>query len=784
MIGRKLILMLIVLITMTVSLSAGITRKDAENIVLLQILSNDIGKVDVYSLSTLLNSGDKILISDRQLNCPYFQNWVFLVDDFVRASWAHPCRYIFVNEANGNYQIINETMPPFDMSYYEIISEMQFNLENYLVTDPNATIENSREPNDHLYAVLINGGICSTFNDVRFWNDLSAIYCTLTQVYGYKHENIYVHSTDGLIDNNYGRLDLDQVLPYTNDIDHGAFKDDIEDTFDTLANEMDSHDQLFVYVTDHGDTQNRIQLWGNDTINTLELNTMLNSIESSEIVVVMGQCYSGGFISNPVNVTGSHRTIFTSTNASEGSYLELWITGGNYDEFVFYWTTAARGYFPGLRPWELSEYEVDEFPFNNYFNYGPTHPAAYDPDLNGDGFIQMEEAFDYANNFDTWSPEGYYNTSYPVGHPGHIYAGCDEHPCSSQNIGFQEDLLCLTGITGIIENSQNVSGKFLLSEIGIQIEDGVSLSISNGSSFYLSNQSKIIADELSSLNIGNLVNFYGENATLIADPPLIPETIPGNKIEINGNLIIGSEINLNIENDNYWDGMYIYDCPYMITMNYPTINNCNLYSEGTMMTINDGSLTNCEISHYGQDLEIYDSQLTNSIIYANEPDPLEQSSFVFNNGSIVNSDNAKTAITISSYYDFQINENYINSLGSAIYLYESGYGQENQIKNNELNGTGTYFGVRLYHSYAQIEGHNTITNKQIGVVGLNNCQISMNGSNYSPYQIIHNNNFDELVFTHDSFPYSFHYNQIFDDADHSYYLLKCADHGYSRAHNV
>ena len=100
MIGRKLILMLIVFISMTVNLSAGITRKDAENIVLLQILSNDIGKVDVYNLSTLLNSGDKILISDRQLNCPYLQNWVFFVDDFVFANWDHACIYIFVNETN------------------------------------------------------------------------------------------------------------------------------------------------------------------------------------------------------------------------------------------------------------------------------------------------------------------------------------------------------------------------------------------------------------------------------------------------------------------------------------------------------------------------------------------------------------------------------------------------------------------------------------------------------------------------------------------------------------
>jgi hypothetical protein len=270
------------------------------------------------------------------------------------------------------------------------------------------------------------------------------------------------------------------------------------------------------------------------------------------------ELHCGGFITDEYNITGSHRSIYTAANTTDGSYFELWITGGAYDEFLFYWTAAARGRFPGLFPWELGD-QVTEFDFDDIFIYGDPHPAAYDPDLNGDGFVQMGEAFDYANNFDTWSPEGYYNTSYPQGHPGHQYVGCDEHPCSSQNIGFQEDLLCLTGITGILENSQNVSGSFLLSETGIQIEDGVSLSISNGSSFYLSNQSIIVVDDLSSLNIGNSVSFYGETATIIADPPLIPETIPGNKIEIHGDVTIGTDVQFNVENDNYWDGIFIFN---------------------------------------------------------------------------------------------------------------------------------------------------------------------------------------------------------------------------------
>jgi hypothetical protein len=264
MIRRKIVLLLTILITVSVTLSAGITRKEAENIVLLQILSDDIGKVDVYSLITLLSSEDKILISDRQLNCPFPQNWVFFVDDFVFANWDHACRYIFVNEANGEYQIVNETLSPLNLIDYEKISEMQYSLENHLLTDPEATIENSREPDDHLYAVIINGGYNPAENDNRFWNNMSAIFCTLTQVYGYKPENIYVHSADGTLANNHHNMDFDGpiIRPNSIDIKYPAFYDDIEDTFENLEAELGSDDQLFVYVTDHGALPTRITLWG------------------------------------------------------------------------------------------------------------------------------------------------------------------------------------------------------------------------------------------------------------------------------------------------------------------------------------------------------------------------------------------------------------------------------------------------------------------------------------------------------------------------------------------
>ena len=90
---------------------------------------------------------------------------------------------------------------------------------------------------------------------------MSAIYCTLTDVYGYHRNNIFVHYDSASTNDNISKdLDGDDV----DDIDYDAYKTDIIKTFQELSGETDTipeipklgqGDQLFVYVTDHGGTQ-------------------------------------------------------------------------------------------------------------------------------------------------------------------------------------------------------------------------------------------------------------------------------------------------------------------------------------------------------------------------------------------------------------------------------------------------------------------------------------------------------------------------------------------------
>lgn len=88
-------------------LQAQYTKQQAIDLVLNNILSNELNQVDVYMLDITKSNQNNILLGDRTtINLPYSNNWVCFVDDNPFANWAHSCRYILIDEASGNYQIV------------------------------------------------------------------------------------------------------------------------------------------------------------------------------------------------------------------------------------------------------------------------------------------------------------------------------------------------------------------------------------------------------------------------------------------------------------------------------------------------------------------------------------------------------------------------------------------------------------------------------------------------------------------------------------------------------
>lgn len=499
-----------------------ITGETAQKIVIDNIISDNIGKVDVYFLR---NSAQKYvcdkekrlqLFHGKEIDFPYENNWVFFVDDYPPMNWFHPCRYIFIDPQTGNYKIVQHEVYPENLREdYDLVVEMPRPNNNLLQkASKSAEIQTvtTAVSNPNLYAVIISGT-----DEDQYWRDISAIYCTLNQVYGFTKDNIFVHYAEGRA--NLGH-DLDDPEDPSYDFDYSAYKGNIERTFKNLTGEwtndtnvpaLDINDHLYVFVTDHGGLgqggHTYIVLPNDVDLYDYELAEYVDALNCAQITFVMQQCFSGGFIDDltdydTYDVKCKHRTIHTACDYDEYSICEMHISDWKYDEFIFYWTAAARGYYPVIdEPWNVDQdAPVGSFSFNSISTL-ISHPSDYDPDLNSDGKIQMEEAFDYANNFDTWSEYGYY-CPYPT--PPYCYY--TESPQDVNNIGFEEDLLCLEGISGTIENSQCVEGNFLICD-DLEIDNNTALDIHDSTTFHFVDGA--------SLTVNGSMNVIGTSSSLI-----------------------------------------------------------------------------------------------------------------------------------------------------------------------------------------------------------------------------------------------------------------------------
>jgi hypothetical protein len=222
------------------------------------------------------------------------------------------------------------------------------------------------------YALLLSGGVDSANNHARYLNDLTEIYWTLRNVYGYSASRIFVLYADG---------------SGPGWVTNAATRANLFSTFATLQSMMGSNDELVMFVTNHGGqivsgtNQARIWLWNYESIADWEVANQVNLLPSgAKKYFVFGQCYSGGMVDN---LAGPNRHIAAACGFNEFS----WACDGsndqgncgslNFDEFVMHWTAALTGSYP---------------------NGAPLLASA---DSNFDGIISLDEAFFYARNWDT-----------------------------------------------------------------------------------------------------------------------------------------------------------------------------------------------------------------------------------------------------------------------------------------------------------------------------------------------------------------------------------------------
>lgn len=232
-----------------------------------------------------------------------------------------------------------------------------------------------------LYAVLVNGGRNRLTNHERYWNDCAFLYRTLRQTYRVPKRNITVLMSDGgapsedmLRADERGFLSspIDLDGDGQSDVDYPATEEALVSALFSLSRRLNVYDHLFLFIIDHGGTyggdNSFIWLWNDERMTDYYLASLLDKFRVGSIVILMGQCYSGGFMADLMR---EGRVMATACSDNEQSWK---CPDRPYEEFVYHWTCAVNG--------------ADE--------YG--HPVY--ADTNDDGEVSMQEAFRYAQAHD------------------------------------------------------------------------------------------------------------------------------------------------------------------------------------------------------------------------------------------------------------------------------------------------------------------------------------------------------------------------------------------------
>lgn len=727
------------------------SRQQAENLVLNQVLVNDLDHINVYSSLDLHSDPNGLtLFYNSTIPLPYTKNWVFLSDDNPFANWCHSCRYIMVDAENGDYSIENSNIFPADFdSGYELISEIT--IPNLPPADPCQTTNPTYlTDNPHLYAVLI----CGDKVFLNYTRDIATVYNTLREC-GYPKANITVLFADGTA--NLWGGDFDNGGSSV--INAAATYDNVNLTFQRLANILTPEDQLFVYASSDGFWETIpgpphpvLLLYANPGIYGYTPDDMMNAvhpIQCAQMIFVMQQSFAGGFIDPILNDVSSsnckNRIVITSCGGSSASnsHLERYITSGLISEFTFYWTAAIRGYYSSpTQPWKW-ECPVGTLPFTTW-NPGiwgtMGHPADYNPDNgnpfqyginsqgNADGYSQFIESYYYADCMDSYSSFGYHNPFYP---------GWDETPLYGINNGFShDDLFCLNGIAG------NTADNLTTAQT-------------------VDSRSYLLGGKLTVLSPMTLL-----------DNVQFTMGVTNSKIDVQQNsqfTVNGINVKFKGTSNSTSNGLNIRNTSNILNLNNTSFIFAYLGYYGSGLNINyNSTFTNCPfISTYHGTVTIQNSTFNSSPLLLNDHDQSPSnyatvSSCLFTGIPPISGD----GIYLQNYKNYSITNNNISgTTNDGIGLFYCGHGTGSQlIQSNTISNCGQS-GLNIYYSDATVS-LNHINNNRFGVKLYNNSNTSLNGNpnaiTYDGTQEINDNSGIEIYASNNCFPFYMRYNGIVD----------------------
>ena len=355
-----------------------ITRDSAITIVKNRVLGGNWADKEIFASATPIDTLLNVNSNNISRLCKY---WNIFVDEQPYANWGHPCKDIFIDVTTGVVHLFNKKMPPSKIINMDIIHRvcpLTTTKSSQLFKIPKPNHPRNVTTSNNEYAVIISGGCNKFSNRERYWNDCSAMYQALVNVYNYDKDKIFVLMADGtnpgadlhLNNGSYISSPLDLDGDGIDDIQYSATYSNISLVFDSLARVITDTDNVFVFVTDHGGEGSTICLWNDQNITTSQFATEINKVSVAKTInICMEQCFSGGYTTA---LAGCNRVISTACSYNEFSHST---SDYVYDEFCYHWISAVLGATPNGTP--------------------------VNADYNSDGYVSMEEAFYYANTHDS-----------------------------------------------------------------------------------------------------------------------------------------------------------------------------------------------------------------------------------------------------------------------------------------------------------------------------------------------------------------------------------------------
>jgi hypothetical protein len=623
------------------------------------------------------------------------------------------------------------------------------------------------------------------------------MYCTLTQVYGYLPENIFVHALDGpngellqdITGVDYG-FDLDNDADHNSDVDSDASYGSIHSTFNTLAQTLTDEDQLFVFVTDHGYIDEATQmsticLWDNETdpfpsfVTAAGFDTWLDSIICSQKIVVMGQCYSGGFVNGNGNLSDSRVAVYSAVSGTELSWSECIFAFGELPTFYLFWISAARSQYPLFET--LPEgtivipytpgYTILDFPYEasylpHYWGHEEDLPGEIPLDTNIDGYPQLNEIYTYSDriNYRTLRTNDQLDVWFTVG-SDEAPPDPNETPQFSVHTGFQEGdaVLTLGGYCGTVSNTQTVTGTYLVCG-DLIVSNGSTLTLGADGKFFLLDGAHIVVESGATLVLDSSSEIVGETGDC------------GVVVGLDGNIIIEDQVEISFPSTNRgfieitrpsshlnWSGI--------------TLNNCNVYISQAVVTIQNSfiptEINNCKFD-FNDCSVVFDGvqSIEGSYIMASTDNAVLGAQYSFHmTDCFLNDENTSPAVTLSNYDSFKFIDNTIQGFPrGGIHIYESALGE---IRDNIIQDVSRQ-AILLYHTKANILNENVIESERVGIQASGKSTWIMKGHDYGPpFQRVIDCGADEIQFSYDSIPTVFQYNMVSDQQNLPYYLMNC-----------